>query len=71
MMFVISLLLFLAPKQVRWNNTPIENVDTCQAKWFMDLAQCRAEHPDSQSLQRAVCEAIANGAYTACTDFAR
>lgn len=71
MIYVISLLLFLAPKQVRWNNTPIESPDTCQAKWVMDLARCRVDFPDSQSLQRAVCEANASGAYTACIDSSR
>lgn len=67
----ISLLLFLAPNRVKWNNTPLESPSSCQAKWTMDLAQCRTQFPDSQSLQRAVCEANANGAYTACIDSTR
>lgn len=71
MMMVISLLLFLAPKQVKQNHTPLETTSSCQAKWVMDLAQCRAQFPDSQSLQRAVCEANANGTYTACIDSTR
>jgi hypothetical protein len=52
----------------RWDfwHKPIKSPTVCMSEYQQRLARCAVEHPDAQSLQRAVCEADARGQYTAC-----
>lgn len=71
-MTVISLMLvLLAPIQSSKWRFPIQTPETCWSSYLVRMERCRADYPDSTSLQRAVCEADAAGQYTSCIESTR
>lgn len=62
------LLIFVVIAE-RWNvytGVPINTPETCYSQWAYDTYRCTITAPDSTSIERHVCEVIANGRYEAC-----
>lgn len=63
---IAMMLVLIGPiRSSKWRSQ-IETPDTCLSAYVVRMGQCRAEHPDSTSIGRAICEANAAGQYVAC-----